>query len=537
MALKDLPLHRKLQLILLLTTGVAVMMTGLAVSLSNTWHLKYETEQRLATLAQATAYNVQAALAFNDNREALAGLKALRADPGILGACITDASGNAFATIALHTGSHIPCKGTPKPFRWLGDDVLIIQPIYLDSDRVGMLYLAADIRSVRHGFMISLGLISFLGLIVMSLAFILGLRLTRPISQPLKTLAMVAEQVSMSKNYAIRVPVAGEGEVRHLIATFNDMLTQIESRDVELKQHRERLEELVVLRTNELQSSNGQLRKTIEELTRTQGQLIESEKLSALGHLVAGIAHELNTPIGNALTIASTVVESDTTFRDHMEKGVKRSELQDWLAFQSEALELLMRSLERATTLIGSFKQMAADEVSGQRRSFQLEKTLKEIVISLEPVYKRGGITINLGIGDDAEMDSFPGAIGQIMTNLFENAKRHAFEGVIHPSISISESATDSEVVIVFEDNGIGISHENISHVFEPFFTTKMGCGGTGLGLSICYNLVRTTLGGQIKIESEPGQGTRVIIRLPRHAPASGTSKLPEAANAEGSRT
>ncbi len=519
MTLTDIPLHRKLLLILLLTAGVAVILTGLSVTLINTWHLKYETERRLTTLAQATAYNVQAALAFEDSHEALAGIKALRADPDIIGACITDARGKPFATIALHPGGLHPCSGTPTRFQWMTDHLLIVQPIYLETDPVGTLYLTADVRSVRHNFMISLSVIGLLGLIAMALSFVLGLRLTQPISMPMNTLAAIAQQVSASKNYALRVPEIGDREVRHLICSFNDMLKQIESRDAQLKQHHEQLEELVVQRTNELQETNIQLRKSIEVLTHTQAQLIESEKLSALGHLVAGIAHELNTPIGNALTMASSVMERNTTFQSHLQAGIRRKELDEWLSFQSEAMEILMRSLGRATTLIGSFKQMAVDEVGGKRRIFQMEETLRDIIISLEPIYRREGISTRLIIESDAQMDSYPGAISQIMTNLFENAKRHAFDGINLPEISIIERLCDNEVEICFADNGTGIAPQHISRVFEPFFTTKMGRGGTGLGLSICYNLVRSTLGGQISIDSLPGQGTRFMIRLPLRAP------------------
>lgn len=401
----------------------------------------------------------------------------------------------------------------------------IRQPLLIDSDTIGFVqygYATDALLTYRNQLVrdAALGSISvfLLGAVLVSV-------FTRQMGQRLMNLNTAFEAIA-SGDYSQRVPITNTDELSKLAGLFNRMTEAVEDRWEALIQSRAEtqalnasLEDRVAARTHELASANQELQRAFEDLRHTQAQLVQSEKMAALGQLVAGIAHELNTPIGNALTVATTIDAYDHDFQKRIKTGIKRSEFEELLKIHTESLEILLRSLQRATKLIGSFKQVAVDQVSDQRREFVLEKTLHEIITSLEPMYRKRGIQLELSVDPDIVMESYPGAIIQIITNLVSNAVTHAFEGRETGLIRVSAEKQGEEVHLIFADNGNGIAPENIRHVFEPFFTTKMGQGGTGLGLHICFNLINSTLGGRISVASKPDQGTHFEMHLPIHAP------------------
>ncbi|MBK7001295.1 MAG: HAMP domain-containing protein [Rhodoferax sp.] len=274
------------------------------------------------------------------------------------------------------------------------------------------------------------------------------------------------------------------------------------------------LEQRVTERTQELSDA-------LAQLTTAKDELVRSEKLSALGALVAGIAHELNTPIGNSLTVASTLESHTQAFVDSISKGLTRSRLENFVNANLQGTEILMRSLQHAAELITSFKQVAVDQTSANRRSFDLRTTIAEILMTLGPTLRKSSHKVEHQIPPDILMTSYPGPLGQIITNLVHNALLHAFEGRINGLITIVATTTnpspgtDGWVEITVRDNGAGIPAEHLSKVFDPFFTTKFGKGGSGLGLNIVYNLATTILGGRVRVESTLGQGTCFVLELP----------------------
>ncbi|WP_229262422.1 sensor histidine kinase [Duganella guangzhouensis] len=253
------------------------------------------------------------------------------------------------------------------------------------------------------------------------------------------------------------------------------------------------------------------------QLQDTQQQLVEREKLAALGSLVAGVAHELNTPIGNSLVIASTL-EDKTSEIETLSKDntLRRSDLRQFIDAAREASTLLMRSLRNAAELVNSFKQVAVDQASAKRRQFNLHQASQEIVMTMKNQVRKAGHHIVLEMPDDIVMDSFPGPYGQVIINLINNALLHAFEGRDDGEIRMwaIQLGTD-RVRIVFQDDGKGIPLEHQARIFDPFFTTKLGQGGNGLGLSITYNIVTSLLDGTIRVDSAAGVGTRFTIDLP----------------------
>jgi PAS domain S-box-containing protein len=269
-----------------------------------------------------------------------------------------------------------------------------------------------------------------------------------------------------------------------------------------------------------VQDRTLELTAALERLQATQSELVRSEKLSALGSLVAGVAHELNTPIGNSLTVASTMLDQTREFSQSMATGLTRSKLENYVANTNEGTGILMRSLRHAADLVASFKQVAVDQTSVNRRRFDLHDTVEEILLTLGPSIRKTQHTVHSHIAPHLSMESYPGPLGQVLTNLINNAMVHAFDGIAHGVITISaQMQGDNHVKIMVQDNGVGIPVANLERVFDPFFTTKLGRGGSGLGLNIVYNLVREALGGSVTVASEPGQGACFTLILPLRAP------------------
>ena len=260
------------------------------------------------------------------------------------------------------------------------------------------------------------------------------------------------------------------------------------------------------------------------QLQDTQQQLVEREKLAALGSLVAGVAHELNTPIGNSLVIASTLEDKTTEIELRQNSNVlRRSDLAQFIDAAREASTLLMRSLRNAAELVNSFKQVAVDQASAKRRHFNLHQASQEIVTTMKNQIRKAGHQVDLEMPDDIEMDSFPGPYGQVIINLINNALLHAFDGRSGGVIRLwAVRLGPDRVRIVFQDDGSGIAIEHQARIFDPFFTTKLGQGGNGLGLSITYNIVTSLLDGSIRVDSVVGVGTRFTIDLPLKASLAG---------------
>lgn len=280
------------------------------------------------------------------------------------------------------------------------------------------------------------------------------------------------------------------------------------------------LEARVTQRTTELQNSNQELSHTLATLGMAQNQLVQSEKLAALGALVAGVAHELNTPIGNGLTVASSLEHRVQQFAPLLDAGMKRSDLQNFVADARLAADILVRNLTRAGALVASFKQVAIDQTSSQRRRFSLSAVVSEILVTLNPAIRASSCVITTDIDASLSLDSFPGPLGQVLTNLINNAIVHGFDPGEAGAITLSAQALDTErIEVQVSDSGRGIQSQDLHHVFEPFFTTRLGQGGSGLGLHIVHNIVTGVLGGQIEAHSVPDQGATFILRLPRTAP------------------
>lgn len=304
-----------------------------------------------------------------------------------------------------------------------------------------------------------------------------------------------------------------------LVSTYVDITERVESRS-KIEMLNAELESRVAARTTELQTMNLELSQTLDTLRMAKDQLVQSEKLAALGALVAGVSHELNTPIGNGLTVASALEHKVTEFEKKIDGGLRRSDLLDFVQETGFAAEIITRNLERAGHLISSFKQVAVDQTSSLRRAFSLDSLVAEILLTLNAVVKKYACEVVIDVQPDIMLESYPGPLGQVLTNLITNALVHGFDTEDAGTITISAvSVTQATVQLVVRDTGRGIAPENMHRIFEPFFTTRLGQGGSGLGLHIVHNMVGGVLGGQIKAVSEPGRWSEFIVVLPKVAP------------------
>ncbi|WP_197475064.1 sensor histidine kinase, partial [Oleiphilus sp. HI0079] len=234
----------------------------------------------------------------------------------------------------------------------------------------------------------------------------------------------------------------------------------------------------------------------------------------------AGVAHELNTPIGNATMASSTLKDFAERIQQQLATGsVTKSGLKEFLNDAIMAAGITSRNLEKASELITSFKQVATDQSSSQRRTFSLNELFHEILLTLHPQTKKKAIKIELDVASEISLDSYPGPLGQVLSNLIMNAFIHGFEDRMQGRIRISAMKEEDKVQITLEDDGKGIPETALPKIFDPFYTTRLGQGGSGLGLHICHNIVVDTLAGKIRAESEVGQGTRFLLTLAACAP------------------
>ena len=284
---------------------------------------------------------------------------------------------------------------------------------------------------------------------------------------------------------------------------------------------RKRAEVALNASEREVRRARDTAEAALQNLRETQNSLIEAEKLAALGRLVAGVAHEINNPLGTSLTLASSLERKSRLFAVEATQGtLKRSSLNEFVEAIRDGSAQLQESLNRAARLIQSFKQVASDRNNSDLRSFDLGHLTEQVATGLRPALPNHDVTLNVECQRGLSMRSYPGSYGQVLTNLFLNSIAHAFPDAQQGKITVKVSASGAnDVAIIFTDDGFGMSSDVWRQAFDPFFTTRRHQGCTGLGLHIVYSIVTDRLGGRLDLKSEPGRGTRVELELPKVAP------------------
>lgn len=334
----------------------------------------------------------------------------------------------------------------------------------------------------------------------------------RQVTNPINTLIQSAKGISEG-NLDTSVVLNRHDELGALSMQLDDARAA-------LKDLLQNLEARVAERTEALSSVNSELEQTVTRLQRAQDDLVETEKLSALGALVAGVSHELNTPLGNSLMMSSTLTDTIKQFSDKLESGqITRSELSHYLQTIRNSADIMQSNITSAADLVRSFKQVSVDRTSEQSRQFELAEYLHEIEATLRHLFKHRPVQLLIKAEPPIIMHSYPGPLNQVINNLVNNALTHAFSNEEAGQVVIAAKVVDEEQVeLTVRDNGAGIEPDNLARVFEPFFTTRLGQGGSGLGMHIVHNIVTSVLLGSLKVESEVGHGTLVRLQLPRDA-------------------
>ncbi len=346
---------------------------------------------------------------------------------------------------------------------------------------------------------------------------VLSVVLSRRVLKPLIKLKAAAQGIA-SGDLKTTIPSVVDDE-------FGELSNQLEAMRGALEKHVTLLELRVSQRTRDQEKLNMALTESMAQVKMAQKKLVQQEKLAALGSLVAGISHELNTPVGNALMVATSLTASTIEISEKMAAGITRSALDQYIASVGEGANMIEHNLTRAAELVAGFKQTSIDQTTAKRREFDLRKIISETIVTLTPNLKNKAIKINNMVGAGILLDSFPGPLSQILTNLVNNSVLHGFDSVGSGEITIShgrlyEVNDKAWVELLVKDSGKGIAPEIQKKIFDPFFTTKFGSGGNGLGMHIVHNLVTGALGGEITLKSELGKGVEFSICIPLVAPS-----------------
>jgi len=263
--------------------------------------------------------------------------------------------------------------------------------------------------------------------------------------------------------------------------------------------------------------TTNKLSITLENLKSMQDQLVQSEKMASLGTLTAGVAHEINTPLGIAVTSTSSALESTNAIREKFEQGaLTKPAMARYFEAMKQSSKLNTTALERVIELLSSFKQVAADQVVGEKREIEMIDYIKEVMSTLSAELKKYRINYHYAGLLELKITTFPGPLAQVLTNLVTNSLKHGFEGRASGNINISvEMLNKDSITLIYQDDGLGMSEEVLDNIYEPFYTTKRNSGGTGLGMNIVYNIIAQKLKGTININSKLGAGVTMTLTLP----------------------
>jgi len=466
-------------------------------------------------------------LLFADTDGATDILTKLSSIPNINAAVIYDENGKLFASYRNLINKKVfdnVITNFIASDKQVNEEILISTPIIHKGKKYGVVLFYISTVEIDQNFIETATILFASMIIVIMLSLLIIYRVQRYITLPIINLAQIAKEISISDDYTIRAKKMYSDEVGHLYDDFNYMLDKIEQRGRERDEaetisqtyqaHLERLtnelEERVKDRTVELQ-------KSLDSLQETQSQLIESEKMSSLGNLVAGVAHEVNTPLGISITAASIFANELKSIKALLEENkLSKSALDHFLETITEADDILIKNLNRAALLVKNFKKISVDQSSEEIRDFELNNYLREVVSTFKNELKHRPVTLKVQLQkENIYMHSYPGAIAQLIVNLLQNTLLHAFDDEQKGQIILKTYQEGNKAIIRFSDDGNGVQESVIDKIFEPFVTTKRNKGGTGLGLNITYNLVTQHLKGNIRLDKTHTPGACFIIEIP----------------------
>lgn len=401
---------------------------------------------------------------------------------------------------------------------------LISSQIFQDKNMIGTIIIDVSSKILNEKIQKNIYALLAVLIILLFISLAITVKLQKIISNPLLLLSSIMKKVESTQDYTIKVNDNRKDEIGIMYDCFNNMLARIHQHEIENKKITEEINQInadlelrVLDRTRMLEFANKELNDNVEAMKKMQSQLILSEKKAALGNLVGGIAHEINTPIGIGVTGASHLDSRVKAVLEQLKNNtLKKSELENFFNTCQESCSIILANLSRASELIQSFKQIAVDQSSGEKRIFNFKNYIDDIILSLKPKLRKTNHKLEINCPENIEINSYPGAFSQIFTNLIMNSLIHGFENIAEGKITVNVLIEKNDIIIKYSDNGNGIKSENLNKIFDPFYTTKRGKGGAGLGLHILSNIVFQKLKGTIHCDSSAGAGVLFTISFPK---------------------
>jgi len=526
----QLSFGRQIFLSILTVSGLSVLLISVPSLFNSASHFRSIATEQARTDAVMLGNIVEPALVFDRNDLGDEMLKILGSSPHVIAATVLklDADSGELVPFASFgnegSAAQVDVRGVRDTrVESLDGNLISVTPIYSSGEIIGYIRLLNSMETFRHHFRDTLIYVVIAMGVSLLVAVYLAVAARRALLRPIKNLSQVTTQVAQTKDYSMRADVASEDEVGALIQSFNAMLDVIQSYD---QRRREKEDEILLLneslerkvkeRTLELQRSMNELSSTIEDLRTTQSKLVEQEKMASLGSLVAGVAHEINTPIGVGITASSHLSHAVSELNQQFEAGtLTKRRFAEAVQEMTETVQMITKNLERSAALVKSFKMVAVDQGSDDVREFNVREYFESVLLSLKPRLKRTRHVVMMTIPDDLVINSYPGALSQIITNLVMNSLQHGFADKSEGRIEMQVEQHGDSLVFDYFDDGRGIPDAIKGRIFDPFVTTARNQGGSGLGTHILYNLVTQVLGGSVSLQDDRPQGVHFRIRFP----------------------
>lgn len=513
-------------------TTLALVVTSSLSLVNQIANYKSELEQQVRVYGELISSNAIASLEFDDNIVEEQNLKRLEAANiiDVVHIYRHNEDGDPTFFTSYNRSGQAPIPEMWSRINELKEPVLngshyeLIKPVQNADKLHGYIYLRVSAEILNS--LTASSIITTLSalVVILILCYLLTLKLQKSLADPITNLVSLVQRISRQRDYEGRAEETNIKELDILAVAFNDMLDRtqhyLHERDLaEEEQYKLQasLEEKVQNRTVALKEANQELIQTLEKLHQFQRQMVQNEKMASLGDMVAGVAHEVNTPIGLGVTASTMMLDRLNHIEKEFEgKTLKASTLAKFIAEGQENLNIIYRNLNRAAELISSFKQVAVDQSSESNRVFSFVQLMDEILLSMRPKLKKFNHSIEVHCSQDLYIETKAGPINQIMMNLIMNSIIHGFEFIENGKIDIFvDMISENKVSLKYIDNGKGIPDYLRKRIFDPFVTTKRGQGGSGLGMHLVYNLVTQGLHGSISITSEENKGVEFDIFFP----------------------
>lgn len=510
--------------------GVAVL--AMLINLLPLYWLMQSGYQQQLTVSSQTQARIlaemsTASLLFDQPQSASEILNALTESPDVKAAMLfrlDDDDLSLFAGYGEQTESeHLPLLSSTQHIQFTSGYLHLIAPVQLQEQMLGSLYLKVSLTRINQELYLAAIIAGGVLLLALLVTFWLARRLSSSLLTPIHQLKQVITAVASTKDYSQRVSHKFAAELGELVNSFNTMLDVIETNIQQRQQHENQILKLNLELEQRVKDRTQQLTDSLNNLKDTQMKLIEQEKMASLGSLVAGVAHEINTPVGVAVTASSHLRDVlQQSEREFHAMTLTKQRLQTFYNTVQESSDIIYRNLERAAEQVSSFKMVAVDQSSEEARAFLLKEYLQSIILSLRPHFKLTRHEVELDVPADLLLYSFPGCFSQIFTNLIMNSLIHGFAHIEQGRILIQAHCEDNQLTINYYDNGQGINPSIKNKIFDPFVTTNRQQGGSGLGTYILYNLVTQVLKGRIDLIDDTAKGVHFFMLLPLTQPRTG---------------